>query len=124
MLPGHLGGLNKIIGLNLMCRYLRSVFARYPWRNKKSLNSKNDGLQGNTETHCVQTTVFLILKVIFFVLRTVSPLKVSSSTLRYGACLLAASFPGIPVKTRARSAPASPAEREIRELAALRQPYF
>ena len=66
MLPGHLGGLNKIIGLNLMCRYLRSVFARYPWRNKKSLNSKNDGLQGNTETHCVQTTVFLILKVVIF----------------------------------------------------------
>ena len=37
---------------------------------------------------------------------------------------LAVSFPGICVKTRARSAPASPAEREIRELAALRHPYF
>ena len=39
------------------------------------------------------------------------------------AWYLAAS-PGICVKTRARSAPASPAEREIRELAALRHPYF
>ena len=76
MLPGHLGGLNKIIGLNLMCRYLRSVFARYPWRNKKSLNSKNDGLQGNTGTRCAQTSVFLILQAVLFVLRTVSHLNV------------------------------------------------
>ena len=43
-----------------------AALARCACRNKKSLNSKNDGLQGNTETHCVQTTVFLILKVVVF----------------------------------------------------------
>ncbi|WP_215731992.1 hypothetical protein, partial [Anaeromusa acidaminophila] len=34
------------------------------------------------------------------------------------------SSPSVFFKTRARSAPARPAEREMRELAALRQPYF
>ena len=43
-----------------------AALARCACRNKKSLNSKKDGLQGNTETHCVQTTVFLILKVVVF----------------------------------------------------------
>ena len=40
------------------------------------------------------------------------------------AWYLAVSFPGICVKTRARSTPAQPVAREIRELATLRHPYF
>ena len=52
-------------GRDRWCR-LFNPSPRHPCRNKKSLNSKNDDLQGNTETHCVQTTVFLILKVVIF----------------------------------------------------------
>ena len=41
---------------------------------------KNDDLLGNTETHCAQATVFLILQAVFFVLRNASSLKVSART--------------------------------------------
>ena len=45
---------------------LESFVARHTWRNKKSFNSKNDGLQGNTGTRCAQTSVFLILQAVLF----------------------------------------------------------
>ena len=33
---------------------------------QEDLNSKNDGLQGNTGTRCAQTSVFLILQAVAF----------------------------------------------------------
>ena len=51
-MPGHLSGLDEMAS---------SVLLRYPRQNKSSLSSCAASCKGNTETHCVQTTVFLIL---------------------------------------------------------------